>query len=73
MQMNLTAIYISKSENDLKMSDLPNIFELPKWLMVSEASTKYYKSVTLAKTVQQQVLLQLIMVYTIVYFIRQPL
>ena len=41
--------------------------------MVSEASTKYYKTVTLAKTFQQQqVCLQLIMVYTIVYFMRQP-
>ena len=41
--------------------------------MVSEASTKYYKTVTLAKTVQQQqVFLQLIMVYPIVYFMCQP-
>ena len=42
--------------------------------MVSGASTKYNKTVTLAKTVQQpQVFLQLFMVYTIVYLICQTL
>ena len=41
--------------------------------MVSEASTKYYKTVTLVKTVrQQQVFLQLLMVYTVVYLMCQP-
>ena len=40
--------------------------------MVSVASTKYNKTVTLAKTVQQQqVFLQLFMVYTIVYLMCQ--
>ena len=40
--------------------------------MVSEVSTKYNKTVTLAKTVQQQqVFLQLFMVYTIVYLMCQ--
>ena len=40
--------------------------------MVSGASTKYNKTVTLAKTVQQQqVFLQLLMVYTIVYLMCQ--
>ena len=37
--------------------------------MVSEASTKYYEIVSLAKTVQQQqILLQLIMIYFIAHF-----
>ena len=41
--------------------------------MVSGASTKYNKTVTLAKTVQQQqVFLQLLMVYNIVYLMCQP-
>ena len=40
--------------------------------MASGASTKYNKTVTLAKTVQlQQVFLQLLMVYTIVYLMCQ--
>ena len=40
--------------------------------MVSGASTKYNKTDTLAKTVQQQqVFLQLLMVYTIVYLMCQ--
>ena len=40
--------------------------------MVSRASTKYNKTVTLAKTVQQQqVFLQLLMVYNIVYLMCQ--
>ena len=40
--------------------------------MVSVASTKYNKTVTLAKTVQQQqVFLQLLMVYTVVYLMCQ--
>ena len=40
--------------------------------MVSGASTKYNKTVTLAKTVQQQqVFLQLLMVYTVVYLMCQ--
>ena len=40
---------------------------------MSKASTKYYKSVTFAKAVQQQqVFLQLIMIYTIVYLMCLP-
>ena len=33
---------------------------------------QYNKTVTLAKTVEQQVFLQLLMVYTIVYLMCQP-
>ena len=41
--------------------------------MASEASTKYHKTVTLAKTIQQmQVFLLLIMAFPIVYFMCQP-
>ena len=61
MQMTLTVSYISKRENDLKMTDF----------------SKYFKSnwfdFTLAKTVQQQqAFLQLIVAYPIVYFMCQP-
>ena len=38
----------------------------------AKASTQYYKTVTLAKTVQQQVFLQLIRIYTIVFFMHLP-
>ena len=68
MKMTLTVIYISKSENDLEMTDFIKYRRIAKMTYGVWASTKFNETVTLAKTVQQkQVFLQLLMVYTIVY------
>ena len=73
--MTLTVIYISKSENDLKVTDITKYLRIAKMTYdvrgVYEIS--YNCTVTLAKTAQQQqVFLQLIMAYPIVYFMCQP-
>ena len=75
MQMTLTVICISKGENHLEMTDFTKYLRIAKmsYGVRTEASAKYYITVTLTITVQQQqVFLQLIMAYPIVYFMCQP-